>query len=197
MKNTVLFVDGENFIAKVEKVVQDEGLSFNKVDIAKIRIKDLMQSVFKELPIHESRFYSAKLRVHPDTKEKSLYLISKQRALKTTLEKEGFEFVIAGNVRGQYVSVDGATKLVFKEKGVDVRMAVDMVSMSCDTKINTAIICSSDSDLQPAIAELKRRGVTVIYLGFGTSPNKGLTYSTDKTVLFRNSEIIEAVKKIA
>lgn len=195
MKKTVLFVDGENFIAKVEKVIKEEGISFNKVDITKIRIKELMQSVFKDLIIHENRFYSAKLRVYPETKEKSLYLISKQRALKINLEKEGFTFVIAGNVRGQRVKVDGVTKLVFKEKGVDVRIAVDMVAMTCDNKIDTAIICSSDSDLQPAIQELKERGTTVIYLGFSMSPNKGLTYSTDKTVLFRNSEIIEAVRK--
>ena len=195
MKSTALFIDGENFIAKVEKVIEEEGLSFKKVDITKIRINELMQSVFKDLTIHESRFYSAKLRVHPETKEKSLYLINKQRALKTTLEKEGLSFVIAGNVRGQHVTVDGVTKLVFKEKGVDVKMAVDMVSMCCDGELDTAIICSSDSDLQPAITELKKRGVTVIYLGFGMSPNKGLTYSTDRTVLFRNTEIVEAVKK--
>lgn len=195
MKKTVLFIDGENFVAKVEKVVEQEGIGFDKVDIMKIRIKELIQSVFKEQNIDESRFYSGKLKVHPDTKEKSQYLISKQRALKTTLEKEGFTFVIAGNVRGQYVSVDGKTKLVFKEKGVDVKIAVDMVSMSCDGKLDVAIVCSSDSDLQPAIAELRNRGVKVVYLGFGINPNKGLTYSTNQTVLFRNSEIIEAVKK--
>lgn len=195
MKKTALFIDGENFIAKIEKVIESEGISSNKVDITKIRIKELIKQVFKNLIIDESRFYSAKLRVHPDTKEKSLYLISKQRALKTTLEKEGFEFVIAGNVRGQYVNVDGKTKLVFKEKGVDVRLAVDMVSMSCDGELQTAIVCSSDSDLQPAITELKKRGVEVIYLGFSMNPNKGLTFSTDKTILFRNTEIVDAVKK--
>ena len=196
MKNTALFIDGENFIAKVEEVIKEEGVGFNRVDITKIRIKELMQSVFKDLAIHESRFYSAKLRVYPETKEKSLYLINRQRALKANLEKEGVSFVIAGTVRGQYFKVDGVKKLVFKEKGVDVKIAVDMVAMSCDGKIDTAIICSSDSDLQPAIKELKERGVIVIYLGFGMSPNKGLTYSTNKTVLFRNPEIIEAVKKI-
>lgn len=195
MKKTVLFIDGENFIGKVEQVLKEEKVAISKVDITKIRIKELISSVFTDLTITESRFYSAKLRVHKETVEKSLHLISKQRALKTTLEKNGFEFIIAGNVRGQYVKVDGASKLVFKEKGVDVRIAIDMVTLSCDKKIETAIICSSDSDLQPAISEIKDRGVNVIYLGFGFSPNKGLMYSTNRTVLFRSAEIIESIKK--
>ncbi|MBU1323155.1 NYN domain-containing protein, partial [Patescibacteria group bacterium] len=58
--------------------------------------------------------------------------------------------------------------------------------------IKTAILCSSDSDLQPAVQEVRRRGVEVVYLGFEFQPNKGLMYTTNNTVLFRNSEIIKA-----
>lgn len=59
----------------------------------------------------------------------------------------------------------------------------------------TIILCSSDSDLQPAIAEVKKRGVEVIYLGFENKPNKGLTYTTSRTILLRNSEVIDACKR--
>ena len=89
--------------------------------------------------------------------------------------------------------MNGKTKTIFREKGVDVRLAVDLVSLSCDKSIDRAIICSSDSDLQPAIAETRKRGVEVIYLGFENSPNKGLTFTTHRTVLFRNSEIAQAI----
>ena len=99
---------------------------------------------------------------------------------------QGYEFVIAGNVRAQKID----SKIVFREKGVDVKIAVDLVSLACDKKLTTAILCSSDSDLQPAIKELKERNVEVIYLGFETSPNKGLTYTTDRTILLRNSEVV-------
>jgi uncharacterized LabA/DUF88 family protein len=115
-----------------------------------------------------------------------------QRYLKTNLEKQGFEFLIAGNVRTQTVKVDHKTKVIFKEKGVDVKIAVDLVTMACDKKIKTAIICSSDSDLQPAIQEIRKRKVEVIYTGFKINPNKGLIYTTNKTVLFKNSEILRA-----
>src|SRR5690606_936121 len=136
-------------------------------------------------------FYASKLIYHPKTKDKSNKLISFQRYLKTNLQKQGFEFIIAGKVRGQEVTIDNKTKVIFKEKGVDVKIAVDLVSMSADKTIKTAILCSSDSDLQPAVQEVKKRGVKVIYLGFGFQPNKGLMYTTNETILFRNSEIIK------
>lgn len=63
--------------------------------------------------------------MHQETPKKSSELIRFQRKLRNTLINQGFEFIIAGNVRGQNV-------LVFKAKGVDVKIAVDMVSMSCD-----------------------------------------------------------------
>ena len=80
-------------------------------------------------------------------------------------------------------------KLLFKEKGVDVRLAVDAISMAADKKIKTAIICSSDSDMQPVVAELQRRKVRVIYLGFHLQPNRGLSYTCDETVLIRKNEL--------
>lgn len=137
-------------------------------------------------------FYVAKLHFHPKTKDKSNELILFQRSLKSNLQKQGFEFLVAGNVRGQEVTVNHKTKIIFREKGVDVKIAVDLVAMSADKMINIAILCSSDSDLQPAVQEAKKRGVEVIYLGFGFQPNKGLMYTTSSTVLFRDTEILKA-----
>lgn len=102
---------------------------------------------------------------------------------------------MSGRVRGQREDGrDGRSVLIFKEKGVDVRIAVDMVSLSCDKKIKEIILGSSDSDLQPAIKEVRNRKVSCVYLGFETQPNKGLSYTTDRTVLIRNSELFRFEK---
>lgn len=82
----------------------------------------------------------------------------------------------------------------FKEKGVDVAMAVDMVTLACDGKIKTAVIGSSDSDLQPAIRELRKREIQCIYLGFEMNPNKGMTYTTNRTILIRNAEVMQCIQ---
>jgi uncharacterized LabA/DUF88 family protein len=70
-----------------------------------------------------------------------------------------------------------------------------MITLAHNEELKVAIIGSSDSDLQPAIKELKNEGVERIYLGFEISPNKGLTFTTNRTILIRNSEIAEFIGK--
>lgn len=152
-----------------------------------IDLNKLFKDPLKGFGIHRKIFYAARLHIHPDTKKKSEELIKLQRKLRNSLVNQGYEFIIAGNVRAQKVD----SKIVFREKGVDVKIAVDLVSLACDKKLTTAILCSSDSDLQPAIKELKERDVEIVYLGFEASPNKGLTYTMNRTILLRNHEIVD------
>lgn len=190
MSTCILVIDGENFLHKIEEVLKKKGIKKDKVDLALINLNHLFKEPLKGLEISRKIFYVARLHLHRDTKRKSEELIKLQRKLRNNLIKQGYEFVIAGNVRAQKVD----NKIIFREKGVDVKIAVDLVSLACDKKIETAILCSSDSDLQPAVKELRRRKVEVIYLGFETNPNKGLTYTTDRTILVRNSEVIGACR---
>lgn len=192
MNKVVLFIDGENFLHKVEDVLKKDQAKIKESDLSKINLNFLLEKTLEKYKVSRKIFYVAKLHFHPKTKEKSIDLISFQRSLKTNLEKQGFEFLIAGNVRAQEIRVDRKIKLIFREKGVDVKIAVDLVALSADKAIKTAILCSSDSDLQPAVQEVRSRGVEVVYLGFEFQPNKGLMYTTNNTVLFRNSEILKA-----
>lgn len=191
MSDCILFIDGENFLHKAEEVLRGEGKFDVKERLGNINLNQLFELPLKGLKISRKIFYASKLHFYPETKKKSEELIKLQRKLRNNLVKQGFEFIVAGNVRAQKVG----QKVVFREKGVDVRIAVDMVSLACDKKLSTAILCSSDSDLQPAISEIKRRNAKVIYLGFENNSNKGLAYTTDRTILLRNSEIVEVCPK--
>ena len=42
---------------------------------------------------------------------------------------------------------------------------------------------------------MKNRGVEIIYLGFESKPNKGLTFTTDRTILLRDFEILDAFRE--
>ncbi len=167
----------------------------NSSSPASLDFNKIFELPLKDFKISRKIFYSAKLHFYPETKEKSIELINNQRKLKNNLIKQGFEFIMAGNVRGQKVTVDHKIKIIFREKGVDVRIAVDLVTLACDKHLKTAVLCSSDSDLQPAVKEAKKRDVEVVYLGFEVNPNKGLTYTTNRTILFRDSEIINVFNK--
>jgi len=190
--STSLFIDGENLRHYVENVLKNsksKGKSINDIDLPK-----LLDIVLKDISVNSKTYYSAKLHIYPEYPKsinKSKKIIREQRILKTELEKSGFNFLISGHVRAFKVK----NNVVFKEKGVDVRIAVDIVSTACDKKIDTVVLCSSDSDLQPAVKEARDRGLEIIYLGFEINPNKGLIYTTNHSILIRNSEILEALKK--
>jgi uncharacterized LabA/DUF88 family protein len=192
---TVVFIDFENLKGKIKEVFRSSHRKpplWREYDFA-----CLLQKALKEEEPDRKNLYHAKLTVHPDTKEKSLALISELRFLKTSLPKQGLTLIPSGTVRGTYTDIPfggGAKILTFREKGVDVRMAVDMVTMACDGKLKKAIIGSSDSDLQPAVSELHNRGVKTVYLGFEHKPNKGLMYTTDDHILIKNTDVLECIK---
>lgn len=189
---TSLLIDGENF-----KNYLKFSLDKNKRpdEWYQYDFKGLFELVLDGYKINKVIFYFAKLKKHKETEEKSKKLIEDQRLLKTHLEKQGFEVIFAGRVRGhEEKGLLGKKILVFKEKGVDVKIGVDMVSFSCDKLFDQIILGSSDSDLQPAIDEAKRRGVKIVYLGFENGPNKGISYNSHKTILIRNSEVLKFLK---
>ena len=189
----ILIIDGENFKGKIRSIYKENGK--DKPVWHEYDFKGLLDKVLSGKNIKQKIFYFARIKEYEGSKEKSLELIEEQRLLKTHLEKQGFEVILSGRVRGQMEdSYKGKKVLVFKEKGVDVKIAVDMVSWSCDEKVKEIILGSSDSDLQPAIKEVRKRNVKCIYLGFESLPNKGLSYTTNKTILIRNSEILEFEK---
>jgi uncharacterized LabA/DUF88 family protein len=189
---TILFIDGRNFISKINFVLNPKKDKNKEVDFSVYNFAGLLDKVLANINVDKKIFYIGKLTKHDETKEKSVELIQKQRWFKTHLEEQGIEVVYAGRVREYEESCPKGHKfLSFKEKGVDVRMAVDMIKLAHIKELKTAIIGSSDSDLQPAIKELENQKIERIYLGFEISPNKGLTYTTNRTILIRNSEIVE------
>lgn len=193
---TILFVDGRNFIGKINSILNPEKDKNKEVDFSIYNFAGLLDKALAGISIDKKIFYIGKLTRHDETKEKSAELIQKQRELKTHLEKQGLEVIYAGRTRGYEESCPKGHKfLTFKEKGVDVRIAVDMITLAHSKELKTAVIASSDSDLQPAIRELENEGVERIYLGFEVSPNKGLTFTTNRTILIRNSEAGEFVGK--
>lgn len=192
---TILLVDGQNFKGKIRSVFEENGKGKPVWD--SFDFKKLIELVLKDITINEKVFYFGKIKEDERTIEKSKLLIEEQRLLKNHLENQGFMVVLSGRVRGQLEENHlhkGKQVLIFKEKGVDVKIAVDIISMACDKKVETIILGSSDSDLQPAISEARKRGVELIYLGFENQPNKGMTFTTNRTILIRNSEILECEK---
>lgn len=184
-----LLIDGQNFRGYADALYKD--LSRLKLEWPRYNFKGLFDKVLGRPQLDKKVFYAAKIAFDERTSKISQRLIESQRALKSTLEKQGFQFRIAGRVRGHDETINGNTSLVFREKGVDVAIAVDMVTSACDETHDTIYLCSSDSDLLPAIRETRSRGTRIIYVGFQKNPNKGISFNADETVLLRDTEIFE------
>lgn len=190
MSKTILFIDGENFFHKIKKIIDSGKQKPPKFDLSKTSLDLIFKDVIKNYKINRKKYYTAKLHIHPKTKSKSIKLINFQRSLVNNLKRENYEVDIFGNVRGQEIN----GKVVFKEKGVDVKLAVDLVSLAYNKKVDIALICSSDSDLQPAIYELKKLKIKTVYIGFKCEPNRGLIYTTNENLLLSDQDVIQAIK---
>lgn len=59
----------------------------------------------------------------------------------------------------------------YKEKGVDVKLAIDILDMAYQDKYDTAVIVSSDTDLIPGIIRAKELGKKIEYIGFAHRPS--------------------------
>jgi len=65
---------------------------------------------------------------------------------------------------------DAQGRPTFVQKGVDVRLAVDLVRMSSTRQIEYAYLLTGDSDLVPAVQAAKDEGVVVaLYYKVGTA----------------------------
>jgi len=73
---TILFIDGENFVKKIRTVFETEKRSKPRLDT--YDFQGLLNKVLKDIKIDKTIFYFAHLKEHPDTKEKSQQLIEDQ-----------------------------------------------------------------------------------------------------------------------
>jgi uncharacterized LabA/DUF88 family protein len=196
-----MYIDGENFLFKVADILKANKLIKEKSDIKKFKISHLTTVISKQIKIDQTLFYAAKLHKYTESKSlerKSSVLIESQRRLKRYLTNDKALFITSGHVRLQnYIPARNGQreKVLFKEKGVDVRLAIDIMADVCDRKVGTVFLVSSDSDMIPVVREAQKRGAKVVYVGFATQPNKGLTATCDKAILFRDEEIVEGWRR--
>ncbi len=104
------------------------------------------------------RFYIGILRNYKGTDEGERLVEGQRRFLGNLARRDGY---IVKKGRMHY---DDA---VPREKGVDVKIAIDLVVGAIDDLFDTAILVSSDTDLIPAIKYARHKGKQVEYVAVG------------------------------
>lgn len=183
-----LFIDGGNFYHLALKKL---GIDIDEFDFAKF--SDFLMG--KRVVCEEGkRYYTGTVREREgDLKSKEA--MSKQTRLFGRLKNDSWqlktsklrrrieELVIdRRTIDHEKLWAKGIQKIEYerwREKGIDVKLATDLIVGALDNKYDTAIVVSSDSDLIPAIDWVRNRTKKKVeYVGFSIADKKDASKST-------------------
>jgi hypothetical protein len=201
MSNMKVYVDGENFIHSLADVLRKHNKIKTRFDI---KAFDLMGLCREALGMREPEmyYYTTKLREAEEethgklVADKSKEIISWVSGWNTTLLEQGIEVVRAGHlkIREAFPCPEcGHVRHVFQEKGVDVRLAVDLV-LAAEEGVNLSIF-SSDSDLIPAVHAAKEKGSRVKNLAPTDLLNLGLARTCGEWQIITDEQFLKYFEK--
>jgi uncharacterized LabA/DUF88 family protein len=202
MANMKVYVDGENFIHSLTDVLRRH----NKIKARNdIKAFDLMGLCREALGVREPEiyYYTTKLREAEEethgklVADKSKEIIAWVSGWNTMLLEQGIEVVRAGHlkIREAFPCPEcGHVRHVFQEKGVDVRLAVDLV-LAAGEGINLSIF-SSDSDLIPAVHAAKEKGSRVKNLAPTDLLNLGLARTCGEWQIITDEQFLKYFDKV-
>ncbi len=168
MKSFVL-IDGSNFYYKLQDLhISDKKFSFDK-----------FSNWITSGTLEKCKYYVGAIRQTPDS-EKSQELYAKQRSFISSLEKEELDVQLG------YILKSGD---IFHEKGVDVKIAVDLLVGAYENLYDKAFLISSDTDLIPAVKKAVSLGKEIEYVGFSHSPSYGLLKACTSSRLLNRKDI--------
>lgn len=182
MERVEIFIDGANFHHLVLKKIEVAEIQFDFSGFAAFLANG---RPFTEMG---KRFYIGAVRAM-EGDEKSKQDMATQIQFLTALRNEDWTTKTSKlRRRKRRIKIDdritGYTALLEKgvifievlemhEKGIDVKIATDLIVGAIDNQYDTAIVVSSDSDLHPALDWVRKRcGKKVEYVGFSLPAKK-------------------------
>jgi len=144
------------FLSKVSYKLGEE--HYFKYDLVKFskRITGKLELIFKHLFFYNAPPYQSKIPNRDEQSRKEEYDKFIQK-LKANYKNE----ITIREGRCQRLKIDG--KFVYKQKGVDTLLTMDLMDIPLEhPEIKTIILIASDSDFVPVIQRLKKLGIRVI-----------------------------------
>ena len=191
----IVYLDGENVVHQLMDVLRRTRRLQSRDDLLKVDVVGLIKRLVgtKDATI---KYYTTTIGSAPNDEEleKRWQDILAWTELWTKhLEGQGIQIVEAGKLRardGLVCKNCGHQEAVFREKGVDVRLAVDLV-VDSETDKNL-VIWSSDADLLPAVEVIKDREARVKILAHKDSLTWGLARSAEEWQTYTDRQLLRA-----
>jgi uncharacterized LabA/DUF88 family protein len=175
-RRVAVFIDGSNLYFKLRTLIP------NKMDFIHYHYQELVQGFLQaDERLVYAGYYVGVVRDTKRTKnhDKTLELVKNQQKLFEQLRYGQLEIV-----KGYLLERDGK----YFEKGVDVRLAVDIVTMAQAKTYDVAVVVSSDTDLLPAMRAAQRLKKTIVHVGFEHQPSLALIRQADRSHLVSRRE---------
>ena len=196
MKSYIL-IDGENFVHRIERVLQDANLIRSRQSLKKLALADLLATLDQKP--ESCCYYTTKIRV-PQSRSDLHAKVERMRKWNAQwipyIANQRVTIVKAGLLRVRTSKICahcGHRTSILQEKGVDVRLAVDIVTHA--GKNATIYVVSSDTDLIPAMVSAKAAGARVIYVAVEGAEIGALAKTAGQVSLLTKKDIIKAYKK--
>lgn len=156
-----------------------------RYSLLSFRFRDFCQWLVGENELVEIRYYLGAINRERNN-EKSEKMYANQQKLIGKLQQQKINITM-----GQLIKHPDKT---YHEKGVDVRLAVEMIRFARENKYDTAYLISSDTDLVPAVEEVRALGKEVNYVGISKGQSFGLSKASNNVILLRTEEIEKFLK---
>lgn len=172
-EKVAVYIDGNNFY----KYLKDKEISFSRG--IKFDYRKFVEFLTGDRKCVSKRYYVGIAR-NLDGTEKSKQIVKGQQKFLSKIERDGFDIK-----HGRVIYDKGGPR----EKGADVKIAVDLVIGAVDNIYDTAILVSSDTDLIPAVKYIKYKGKKLEYVGFSHSPSLGMQKYANLSILLLPKDI--------
>jgi len=178
-ERVIIFLDGSNF--------------YHRLKEPELKLRQLLDFDYKKFTdwlshgrtVVNSIYYVGLVRREKGNL-KGEELVRNQQKLFASLEKHSWE------TKTGYMMIHEND---YKEKGVDVKLAVDILDMAYQDKYDTAIVVSSDTDLIPGIVRAKELSKKIEYIGFSHRPSFAMQRYANLSRLLSRVEIEQFLPK--
>lgn len=184
MKRIVL-IDGENLVYGLRHLLGKNGSKAPRSVVENFNFRGLIEEILADDLPSEILWFGARLRLYEQSaelKRKSSEAIKAQAKFVNLIQSQKINFIKVGYLRARESDpCEKCSHQTWKlaEKGVDVGLAVRMVSES--NKTTEIVVISADTDLLPAFIASTKLGAKVMYIGYESSPIYALTKASNKT----------------
>lgn len=153
-----IFIDGSNLYRKLKKLKLKHTSNFDYNSF-------ILSLTKRTVPAYVGYYVGQVRKENNNPKSEILYANQQKLFAHLKLNIPGVQIV-----RGHIQNYNG----IYKEKGVDVRLALDLYRLTIENQYDKAILISSDSDLAPAVKMVQEKGKDVEYIGFSHNPSFAL-----------------------